>query len=250
MPILVYIIIFSLVGGIFSIIGGVLLLGIKKEEHDEIFIHFLSFAAGALLAAAFFDLFPESIESGLDVNRVFAWAFGGFLVSFLLEGVFLRFHHHDTERLQTTPWMMLASDSAHNFLDGVAITAAFLVSIPLGIVTALAVAAHEIPQEIGDFSIMLHAGWKRAKVLWWNIGSALMTTVGALVAFQYRGFVEPIIGYILALTAGVFIYIAASDIVPELYHGSRRDKLSHVMTLFLAGVVVVWLAIRFAHSFV
>jgi zinc and cadmium transporter len=247
MNLFLLIILFSLLGGLFSLVGGVLLLA-KGDLEKEFFIHLLAFAAGALLSAAFLDLFPEAVETGLHVQTIFMTALGGFIFSFLAEGAFLRFHHHDTHRLGAAPWMMIASDSAHNFLDGIAIAAAFFVNIPLGIVTAIAVAAHEIPQELGDFSIMMHAGWERRKILFWNIASSLFSTAGAVGAFFFRETIEPYVGYVLAATAGVFLYIAASDIVPELYHTSRRDKLSHVTVLFVLGILVVGIVVHFADS--
>jgi zinc and cadmium transporter len=256
MELFAYIFLFSLIGGVFSLVGGIILL-VKENLAKGIFIHLISFAAGTLLGAAFFDLLPESIESGVEAEKVFMWALLGFVIMFLIEGIFLRFHQHDEHHFTTAsvgenhkshphsaPWMLIAGDSAHNFLDGIAITAAFLVSIPLGIVTAFAVAAHEIPQEIGDFSVMLHSGWKKKKVLYLNISAAFMTTVGAILAFAFRGAIEPVVGYLLALTAGFFIYIAASDLIPDLYRTSQKDKLGHVMGLFLTGIIVAMIIVN------
>lgn len=249
MNLLSYIVLFSLIGGVFSLIGGIILL-LREKLAKRIFIYLISFAAGTLLAAAFLDLLPEAIETGVDPERLFIWSLAGFILFFLIEGLFLRFHYHDEHHLDekdehahhpisNAPWMLLIGDSIHNFLDGVAITAAFLVNIPLGITTALAVAAHEIPQEIGDFTVMLHAGWKKMNVLLLNVGAALMTTAGALIAFGYKDMVEQNAGFLLALTAGFFTYIAASDLIPELYHISHRDKLAKVISLFLIGVIVL-----------
>lgn len=245
MTLFLLILFFSLVGGLFSLVGGLILLW-KGEKIQEFFIHLLSFAAGAMLATAFLDLLPEAVETGLAVEQVFLWTFGAFVVSFLGEGLFLRFHHHDDRnRLASAPWMLTISDSFHNFFDGVAIAAAFLVNVPLGIVTALAVAAHEIPQEMGDFSVMLGAGWKKSRVLAANVIASLLTVVGALLAFAFRGVVEEFAGFFLAITAGIFLYIGASNLIPELYHSTRRDKITHVITLFLLGIIVVALVFRF-----
>lgn len=256
MTLLGYIILFSLIGGVFSLVGGVILL-LRERFTKKIFIYLISFAAGALLAAAFLDLLPEAIETGVEPEKLFIWSLAGFILFFLIEGLFLRFHYHDEHHLDekskhehhpiyNAPWMLLIGDSIHNFLDGVAISAAFLVNIPLGISTALAVAAHEIPQEIGDFTVMLHAGWKKMKVLSLNVAAALMTTIGALVAFGYKDIVEQNAGFLLALTAGFFTYIAASDLIPELYHISHREKLSRVVFLFLAGIAVMFFITRLA----
>lgn len=257
MDLIWYIILFSLIGGVFSLIGGVILL-LKKQFAQEAFVHLISFAAGALLGAVFLDVLPEAMEAQLNSNLIFLWALAGFVALFLLEGLFLRFNHHfhghdeielDTSHhthiaSRTTPWLLLLADSVHNFVDGIAIAAAFFINIPTGIVTALATAAHEIPQEIGDFSIMLRAGWKKARVLWWNIAAALMTTLGALIALAFKESIEPIAGMLLALAAGMFIYIGASDLIPEMYHSSRKDKLSHVMTVFVLGIVLVGVLVQ------
>ncbi len=258
MELFAYIFIFSLIGGVGSLVGGFVLIA-KENIARGIFIHLISFAAGALLGTAFLDLLPESVESGIEAERVFLWALMGFVVLFLVEGVLLRFHRHDEHHFEgppenekpkahphSTPWMLVIGDSMHNLLDGIAITAAFLVDVPLGIVTSFAVAAHEIPQEIGDFSVMLHSGWKRRKVLYLNICAALMTTVGAVLAFAFRGAIEPMVGYLLALTSGFFIYIAASDLIPDLYRTSRKDKLAHVMSLFIVGIIVVMTIVNVA----
>ena len=243
MTLFLLILFFSLVGGLFSLLGGVLLLR-KDDTRNELFIHLLSFAAGAMLATAFLDILPEAAETGLSMDRLFQWTFGAFIASFLLEGIFLRFHHHEaTHRITATPWLLVVSDSIHNCIDGIAIAAAFLVNVPLGIITALAVAVHEIPQEIGDFSILLNAGWQRRKVLLVNILSSLFAVVGALLTLALRDTIQPVVGFFLAMIGGIFIYIGASDLVPELYHTTRRDKLTHVTLLFLAGIATIALAL-------
>lgn len=233
------VIFFSLVGGFFSLIGGIIIL-YRVKNLQEILIHLLSFAAGALLATAFLDIFPEAAETGITAVHLFEWAFGAFVVFFLTEGFFLQFHHSDdATRFNTAPWLLNMSDGIHNFLDGVAIGAAFLVNVPLGITTAFAVAMHEIPQEIGDFSVALRAGWSRRSVVTVNVLSSLLTVLGALLALIFRTTFEAYLGAILSVTAGMFLYIGASDLVPELYASSRRDKLTHVAALFLCGVAAI-----------
>lgn len=179
MSVLGYILVFTFLGSILSLIGGVILL--YKEKFAVKSSHFLaSFAAGALLGVAFLDLLPEASEHaeelGLEVN-VFLWTLIGLLAFFLLERFIHWFHHHHEHTQkhikQTTVPLVIIGDGVHNFIDGVAIAATFMVSIPLGIVTAIAVAAHEIPQEIGDFGILLHRGLKRGKRYYFGILSAL-----------------------------------------------------------------------------
>lgn len=246
----------SLIGGAFSLIGGVILL-YREELARRISIYLVSFAAGTLLTVAFLDLMPEALEAiemaGNPAEWVFSAAFIGFLLFFLIEGLLFRIHHHHNseegefckdEHVTRAPALLIIGDTLHNFLDGIAITTAFLIDPSVGIVTAIAVAAHEIPQEIGDFSVMIHAGWNKISVFLWNLFPALATTVGALLTLTLRNSIEPALGYLLAGTAGVFVYIAASDLVPELYHITRRDKIAKTVPLFFLGIIIMVLVTR------
>ncbi len=244
MNLLGYIIFFSFIGSVVSLVGGVLLLW--KEKFALKISHFLSaFAAGALLGTTFFDLLPEAQEAaeGGSVN-VYFWTLAGILLFFLLE----RFiHHHDQshspkEKVTVIP-LIIIGDTVHNFIDGVAIAATFLISIPLGIITALAVAVHEIPQEIGDFGLMLSKGVARKKVLLLNFYSALAAMVGAILTYVAKDSIVGMLPIILGLTSGFFIYIASSNLIPEIH--SREDKkiaFWETMMLIL-GVLVIYLTI-------
>ncbi len=237
MTILIYILLFTFIGSVVSLIGGILLL--LKEKFALKISHFLAaFAAGTLLATAFFDLLPESLELGGEVN-IFLWTLLGILTFFLLER-FIHHHHDDPDNKNVVP-LIVVGDSIHNFIDGVAIAATFLISVPLGIVTTLAVAAHEIPQEIADFGLMLHKGVKRGKVLKINFLSSLFALIGAMLTFFARDQVAGILPIFLSLTAGFFIYIALSDLVPEI-HGEDRKNVALLETvLLLCGVLVIYL---------
>jgi zinc and cadmium transporter len=249
-----YIVLFSMIGGVFSLVGGMILLW-KEALARKLSIYLISFAGGALLGAAFLELIPESLEIGetlaIESSTVIIFTLLGFLIAFLIEGLLLQIHHHvnnhhtghehDHGTLDTRPWLLLIGDSIHNFVDGFAITASFLASIPLGIATSLVVAAHEIPQEIGDFSIMIHAGWKKWRVVFWNIASALLTTVGALAAYAARDFLTPYIPHLLAGTAGLFIFIAASDILPEFGHANHFEKRWRITPIFFTGILLIWI---------
>lgn len=249
MSILIYILIFSFLGSVVSLVGGVLLL--FKESFAKKISHYLSsFAAGALLGTAFLDLLPESLEYveelGLGTN-IFLWTLVGILTFFLLERFIHWFHHHHEEvdlkkeRKSIIPLVILG-DSVHNFIDGVVIAATFMVSIPLGIVTTLAVAAHEIPQEIGDFGILLHRGMKRSKVLFLNIVSALVAMVGAILTYLIGESIEVFLPILLSLSAGFFIYIAASDLIPEIHNEDRRVVALIETLLLISGVLTIWFA--------
>jgi zinc and cadmium transporter len=243
MDILVYILVFSFIGSVVSLIGGILLL--TREKFAIKISHFLtSFAAGTLLGTAFFDLLPEATEAGGEEVNIFLWTLVGILVFFLLER-FIHHHghgkHHEDQK-SVVP-LIIIGDALHNFIDGVAMAATFLVSIPLGIVTSLAVAAHEIPQEIGDFGLMLDKGVKRNKVLAINFYSAMLAIAGAVLTYLARDFIQGLLPIVLALTSGFFIYIAAANLIPEI-HLQEKQKIAFYETIMLLlGVVVIYLAV-------
>ena len=254
-----YIVIFTLIGSVFSLIGGILLL--FKEKTTLKYSHFLAaFAAGTLLGTVFFDLLPEAIEEAEHVSselgytiNIFLWTLLGFLSFFLVERFIHWFHHHQHEYTEevvkpTVP-LIITSDSIHNFIDGVVIASTFLVSIPLGIVTTLAVAVHEIPQEIGDFGILLHKGMKRKKIILVNLLSALTALLGALIAYSLGARIEASLPILLAVTAGFFIYIAASDLIPEIHHENRKGFAVIETTLMFLGVGTIWIFISLLKGF-
>ena len=247
---LAYILFFTLIGSVFSLIGGIILL--YKEKTVLKVSHFLAaFAAGTLLGTAFFDLFPEAINEGGE--NIFLFTLVGILFFFLIERFVHWFHHHQHEYEDEPPKptipLIILGDSVHNFIDGVVIAATFLVSIPLGIVTTIAVAAHEIPQEIGDFGILLHKGLRRKKVLAVNIFSALTAVVGAVITFLIGERIVASIPILLSLTAGFFIYIAASDLIPEIHHENRRGFAFIETLLLFGGVITVWILINLLEGF-
>lgn len=242
MDTLVYILVFTFLGSIVSLIGGVLLL--FKEKFALKISHFLSaFAGGTLLGTAFLDLLPEGMVKGGEVN-IFLWTLVGILTFFILE----RFIHHHSEshnprEKNTIVPLIIIGDTLHNFIDGVAMAGTFLVSIPLGIVTSLAVAAHEIPQEIGDFGLMLHKGVTKKRVLLINFYSALAAMAGAVITYIARDSIADLLPTVLGLTAGFFIYIATSNLIPEI-HSRENQKIAFWETVMLfAGVVTIWVMI-------
>lgn len=256
MNIFSYIIIFTLIGSVISLIGGILLL--LKEKFALKISHFLtSFAAGALLATAFFDLLPEAQEHmeelGVEIN-IPLWTLLGILGFFLLER-FIHHHHdhtgHSTEengpvdhssKKSIIP-LVIIGDTLHNFTDGVAIAATFLINIPLGVVTSLAVAAHEIPQEIGDFGLMLHKGMNRKKVLLINLFSSLAAMAGAFLTYIYKDQIEGLLPIVLAVTSGFFIYIALTNLIPEIHNKDNQKIAFWETVMLLIGVAVVYFAI-------
>ncbi len=243
------VILFSLVGGAFSLIGGLLLLSYKKTAQSLAHIA-TPFAAGALLAAAFFEIIPEALHemNGDDTSR---WILVGIVAFFMLEYFFHWFHHHHEHGTSGTPApLLIVGDTLHNLLDGIAIGAAFLIDPSTGIVTAIAIAAHEIPQEIGDFGLLLKFGIAKNKVILINALSALVATVGATVTFALGHESELPTAPLLAVTAGMFIYIAASDLIP-LIHEDAKKKVGHMSAiLFLSGIVIIALTTSIAHQFI
>lgn len=241
MDTLSYIVLFTLIGSVFSLVGGALLLVNQKLIQN--LSHYLSaYAAGALLGAAFFDLLPESFAES-DPTQMLQMTLLGILTFFILER-FIRWFHHHHEHPQKEDRavisLVIIGDSIHNFIDGVAIAGTFLISIPLGIVTTIAVAAHEIPQEIGDFGIMIHRGVSRAKILWLNVLSAVTSLAGALLMYLMRDSLAGLLPAFLAITAGFFIYIALSDLIPEIHNQEKRSVATIETITLLIGILTIW----------
>jgi zinc and cadmium transporter len=245
-----YVILFSLLGGVVSLIGGIMLL--TRQVSTQVLARFATpFAAGALLAAVFLDLLKEGTHNA-DAGSVLLAALVGIVVFFFAERFLHWFHHHHQhENADPSKSLIIVGDTLHNALDGVAIAAAFLVSVPTGIVTTIAIAAHEIPQEIGDFGLLLAKGMSKAKVLAVNILSALATTATAVITYTLGSEEASALGTLFGLSAGFLLYIALSDIIPEIHESSPKKRLFDWQPLMLLlGVVVVGLAISLAHSYV
>lgn len=246
-----HVVFFSLIGGVFSLIGGLLLLS-RKQTAKRLAAYATPFAAGALLAAVFLDLLKEGMHEA-NANTVLVSALAGILVFFFAERFLHWFHHHHQHKgaQDPTTGLIVIGDTLHNAIDGVAIAAAFLISVPTGIVTTLAVAAHEIPQEIGDFGLLLHKGMSRQRVLLVNVFSALATTMTAVVTFWLGSAENLPLGLLLGVSAGFLLYIAMSDIIPEIHEKAPKKRLLDWQPLLLLiGVVVVGVSIQLAHRFI
>jgi zinc and cadmium transporter len=238
------IITYSVLGSVISMAGGFLLLG-NKSSAKKLAKYATPFAAGALLAAVFFDLLPEGLKAG-TTEKVLASCLIGLLVFFYLERFIRWFHHHEHDNPQefSPKSLVIIGDTIHNALDGIVIASAFLVSVPAGIVATIAVAAHEIPQEIGDFGLLLAMGMSRKKVVIVNLASALSTVIAAVITFWLGGERQLPLGILLGVSSGFLLYIATSDIIPTIHEESRQKGLFDIKPLLLAfGVIVVGLAI-------
>ncbi len=261
MATLFQVIVFSTLGSLFSLAGGFLLLANKKNA-TKFADYATPFAAGALLAAAFVDLLPEAIEE-TSVDMALRGALFGIILFFILERFLHWFHHHhehedgEPHSRDSNISLIIIGDTVHNFIDGAAIAAAFLVRFPTGLVTTLAVAAHESPQEIRDFGLLLKRGLSRKNVILSNILSALATTVSATVFFLIGQNTEIRIDILLAISAGFFIYIAASDLIPSIHdnHHTENNRqnnnlASQQTALLLIGVAAVSLATIWLHKLI
>lgn len=240
MELLLWIIGFSILGSIACMAGGLLLLW-RENSAKKISLALVSFAAGVLMAAAFLELLPESIEL-LNVESVVFTILAGIVFVFIIERLFIWHHCHKGENchVHLPSYMVLVGDSVHNFIDGLIITASFLVNIPLGVMTSLAVISHEIPQEIGDFGVMLHGGWAKKKIIFYNLLAASMTIWGAIIAYFALPFFEGIEGYLIAFAAGTFIYIAGTDLIPETHRERAPSKNFMSLVAFFLGIFVFW----------
>jgi zinc and cadmium transporter len=210
--------------------------------------YLVSFATGTLLAGAFLGLLPEALEVA-PTFTVMTALIVGLLGFFILERLVIwrHCHHEDCDVHGASGYLILVGDAFHNFMDGVAIGAAFAASPPLGISTALAVVAHEVPQEVGDFGILLNSGFSKGRAFALNLGSAATTIPGAVVAFFAFSAVEQVLGIVLALAASSFLYIALADLIPGLHREWSLSALPVQVGLIVLGVVVIMTTHVMAH---
>ncbi len=224
--------------------SGILTLSIKKEKLKNFLIYFVSFSAGALLGDVFIHLLPEVIEEYSNyVSLIFIYVLAGILASFLLEKIICWRHCHlpiTKNHIHQFAWMNLWGDFFHNFIDGLTIAAAFLLNIPAGIATVLAVIFHEIPQEIGDFGVLLHGGFKVKKALLLNFLTALTALLGGIVGLLLNNKIENLTLFLIPFAAGNFIYIASSDLIPELHKETKIKKGLIQIITFLLGICVMY----------
>ncbi|OGE81575.1 MAG: hypothetical protein A3H72_03130 [Candidatus Doudnabacteria bacterium RIFCSPLOWO2_02_FULL_48_8] len=248
-------ILYGLLGGALSLIGGVLLLW-QSAAIKKIMTLLLAFAAGSFLAVSFLDLIPEAVESVTEPHRVFIAVLVGFFVFFSLERLIMRHMHTNhraenpldhKEHTESLPWLIITGDSFHNFLDGVAIALAYVAEPALGLTATLAIAAHEVPQEIGDFSILLDLGWSKAKIITVNLLSSLLTLLGVLAGYLAAQSLEVALPYLLAGVAGIFLYIAASDLIPEIHHRAAHKHVYRILIPFVAGLLIMGYLVTVTH---
>lgn len=239
--VLIYSLVSVVIISLISLIG-VFTLAIKLEKLKKILFFFVSFSAGALFGGAFLHLLPESIEKFGFKNEIFLYLLSGIILFFVLEKfIHWRHCHILTSKDHPHPFaiMNLMGDGVHNFIDGLVIAGSYIVSIPLGIATTIAVVLHEIPQEIGDFGVLIHGGFTRAKALLANFLTALTAVLGVLVSLLIGLRYGSYLVFLLPFTAGGFIYIAGSDLIPELHKECEASKSLIQLAGVLLGILVM-----------
>jgi zinc and cadmium transporter len=227
-----------------AMVGSVTLV-LPERTLQRILLPLVAFAAGSLLGGAFFHMLPVGLEAGMSNVAVYGLVLAGFAVFFGLEQ-FLHWHHchrADASCKKPLTYLILIGDGLHNFLGGLAVAGTFLIDIRLGIITWLAAAAHEVPQELGDFGVLVHGGWQKGRALLYNMFSALTFLVGGLVAYAASFRLD--VTWLVPFAAGNFIYIGAADLIPEVKaHAELRANVIH-FAAFVVGVVLL-LAVKLA----
>lgn len=237
---LAYIILATLIVSLISF-AGIFTLTLKGRILDKILLILVGLSAGTLMGGAFIHLLPESIEGGIGTDA-FLVVLAGFILFFVIEK-FLHWRHcHKGEcEVHTFTYMNLIGDSIHNFIDGLIMAASFVASIPLGITTTIAISVHEIPQEISDFGVLIYGGFSKKKAFLLNFLVALTAVAGGLIGYVLSSQVENVAFYILPFAAGGFIYIAATDLVPEIKKELNMKKYMLTLLVFILGIMLMWL---------
>jgi len=219
---------------------GIVTLSVRDELLGKTVLGLVGFSAGALMGGAFLHLMPEALETS-ESTLVFSFVIIGFILFFLLERLLYWRHCHDGRcDVHIFTYLNLIGDGIHNFVDGLIIAASFIAGIELGVVATLAVILHEIPQELGDFGVLVYGGLSKAKALFYNLLSALTAILGAFIGYFVSSYVESFTVLLVPLAAGGFIYVSGSDLVPQLHKETemRRSMLS--FGFFLVGILFMW----------
>jgi zinc and cadmium transporter len=240
MSALAWIISSSLAMSCIALVGAVTLV-LKQQTLDKIILPLVAFAAGSLIGGAFLHMIPAGISSYGNTTTYYLWILLGFTIFFCLEQ-FLHWHHcqhQATDQKRPLTYLILIGDGLHNYIGGLAVAGTFLIDIRLGIMAWLAAAAHEIPQELGDFAVLIHGGWEKRKALLFNVLSALTFLLGGISAYIASHHLD--VAFLLPFAAGNFLYIGASDLVPEV---NKQQNTSIALLHFLAfalGIGLMWL---------
>ncbi len=242
MEALVWILLVTFLDGLVAF-AGAFTLALKDKTLRRVLFVLIAFSAGAMVGGSLLHLLPESFEGLGDVDLAMLIFIAGFSLFFIIER-FLHWHHCHEEgvcKVHTYSYMVLLGDAIHNFIDGLVIAASFLTDFRLGLVSSVLILGHEIPQEIGDFAVVLHGGMKKTKALLYNFLAQLTAVLGGLAGFLW--FNDQLKALMLPFAAGGFMYIAASDLIPELHKEPKLGKAVLAFCFFLLGVLVM-LAIK------
>ena len=243
---------------------GIFTLSLKEEVLNKIIPYLIAFSTGSMLGGFFIHILPKlhktAIEKNINFGNFTYWILFGILFFYLTEKVFHWHHHHgpkesddcdtcQSKKIKPVGYMILFSDGMHNFLDGVAIAGAFGVSLEVGLITTLLIVLHEIPQEIGDFGVLLNSGFEKTKALWLNFISGLTAVLGAILAMIAMAYISGIQIYFIAVAGGSFIYIALVDLMPELHNKKHSTKKSlSIEFLFVLLGIVLMFVVKFLKS--
>lgn len=239
------ILVYALAGAfIVSLIAflGLTTLALKEKLLNKILIYLVSFSAGGLMGGAFFHLMPEAIEESSEPINVFIYVLVGFGLFFLIERFLLWHHCHDREckERQHLGYINLIGDAVHNTIDGIIIISSFLVSVELGIIVTLSIIFHEVPQELGDFGVLLYSGLKKAKALILNYFVAAFVIFGVIIGYFLINWIETLVIFLLPAAAGGFIYIAASDLIPELHKQTKTKQSIISFVIFVFALILMY----------
>jgi zinc and cadmium transporter len=222
-------------------------LVLHKSFH-KISFALVSFAAGTLLATGLLDTFPEALD--ISGSAVFLWVTLSFAFFFVVERLFLLLHHHDhhehnKEQLKIPASFLIFGDAIHNIVDGASIAVSFLAAFPLGVITTIAIFVHEIPHELGDFGILIHKGWSRKKAILLNGLSGIAALFGAVIAFYLSSQFKQVVPILLSVATANFIYLSATDLLPEIHHKTEKKEALYNSLFFLLGIGLIILLMRF-----
>jgi len=236
----------SIIVSLISFVGIISLL-LKENLLNKILLLLISFSAGALIGGAFLHLIPEAAEKS-GHGEVYLFVIIGFILFFILEK-YLHWRHCHKEKceIHTFTYLNLFGDGVHNFIDGLIIGSSFIVSINFGIVTSLAIIMHEIPQEIGDFGVLIYGGLSKNKALFYNFLSALTAILGTIIGFVLAGRSDIFLRLLMPVAAGGFIYIASCDLIPELHKQQDIKKATLSMVFFILGVALMYFTAAMQH---
>ena len=242
---ILWVTLFSVLGSVWNVLAAAAFLLIREKIQRALVPYLISYATGTLLASSFLGLIPHALEH-LSPLPVLSTVLLGVLLFFVLEKIIVWRHCHDSECEVhgASGTMLLIGDGVHNLTDGVIIAASFLSSIPVGIVTSLSVIVHEIPQEVGDFAILLHSGYTRRRALLLNVVSGLSSIPGAIISYYALEAMHTAIPYIMSISAASFLYIALADLSPELHRKVGVKDVIYQFFIMIAGVGTIILLLQ------